>query len=259
MDKYERYLVPAVQRAVGVLELLANSQKDASLSELSVIMKVPKSSLFRILVTLEAQKMVHQDHERKKFSLGIKLLELGSAKLGRIDLNTIAKPHLERLAEETHESVYLGVLDHGQVILMQHIDNQDMWKIVTRLGTTSPAHCTAIGQVLLAGLPEAEVAKIVSERGLKRYTKLTITTEARLRRCLAEVRADGYAIVDGEYKPDLCAVAAPIRDHSGNVVAAVMIGLPSSRPDKKSVVQKLGHSLQRVGLDISHQLGYKAE
>jgi len=259
MDKYERYVVPAVQRAVQVLEILANSQKDISLSELSTMTRVPKSSLFRILVTMEAQKMVHQDHERKKFSLGIKLLELGSAKLGRIDLNTTARPHLERLAQESHECVYLGVLDHGQVILLQHIDNQDMWKIVTRLGDTSPAHCTAIGQVLLAGLPDEEVAKIVSARGLKRYTKLTITSEARLRKRLAEVRADGYAIVDGEYKTDLCAMAAPIRDHTGNVVAAVMIGLPAARSDKKSAVQKLARSLQRVGLDISSQLGCKVE
>jgi DNA-binding IclR family transcriptional regulator len=223
------------------------------------MMKVPKSSLFRILVTLEAQKMVHQDHERKKFSLGVRLVEFGSAKLGRIDLNTTARPHLERLAQETHECVYLGVLEHGQVILLQHLDNQDMWKIVTRLGTTSPAHCTAIGQVLLAGLPDEEVAKIVLERGLKRYTKKTITSEARLRKRLTEVRSDAFAAVDGDYKPDLCAVAAPIHDHTGKVVAAAMIALPSGRPDKRSVVPRLARSLQRVGLDISRQLGYKTE
>ncbi|MEK6571744.1 MAG: IclR family transcriptional regulator [Bacteroidota bacterium] len=256
MERYERYAVPAIQRAVQVLEVLATSQKDATLSELCKITKVPKSSLFRILITLEAEKMVHQDHERKKFSLGTKLLELGSAKLGQIDLSTTARPFLERLARETQECVYLGVLDHGQVILLQHIDNRDMWKIVTRLGDTSPAHCTAIGQVLLAGLPEDEVSRIASEKGLKRYTKKTITSEARLQKRLEEVRSNGYAIVDGEYKSDLCAVAAPIRDHTRNVAAAVMFALPSSRADKKTVVPKLARALERVGVEISRHLGY---
>lgn len=257
MDRYERYMVPAVQRAVEVLEILASSQRDISLSELSVMTRVPKSSLFRILVTLEAQQLVHQDHERKKFSLGVKLLELGSAKLGKIDLNTIARPILEGLARESRECVYLGVLDHGHVVLVQHIDNQDMWKIVTRLGDTSPAHCTAIGQVLLAGLPNEDVAGIISEKGLKRYTKKTITSEAGLLKRLAEVRTQGYSIVDGEYKSDLCAVAAPIRNHTGGVVAAVMLAIPSSRSDKKTVVPKLARALQRTGLEISGHLGYK--
>jgi DNA-binding IclR family transcriptional regulator len=259
MERYQRYTVPAVQRAVEVLEILATSRKDATLSELTEITKVPKSSLFRILVTLEATGMVHHDYERKKFGLGVKLLELGTAKLGKIDLSPTARPFLERLARDTQECVYLGVLDHGQVILVQHLDNQAMWSIVTRLGNTSPAHCTAIGQVLLAGLSEEEVSRIIAERGLKRYTKKTITSETALRKRLAEVRTQGYALVDGEYKSDLCAVAAPIRDHNGSITAAVMIALPSNRPDKKTAVPKLARSLQRVGLEISQHLGYKPD
>lgn len=259
MERYQRYIVPAVQRTIQVLEILSSSPTDLSLTELSMLTKVPKSSLFRILVTLEAGKMVHQDHERKKFSLGTKVIELSGAKLGRTDVGKTARPHLERFARETRESVYLGVLDHGQVILLQHIDSLDMWKIVTRLGNTSPAHCTAIGQVLLAGLPEEEVAGIIQERGLKRYTKKTITSEAGLRKRLAEVRTRGYAVVDGEYKSELCAVAAPIRDHNGTVVAAVMCALPSVRSDKASILPKLAVALQRTGADISRDLGYNEE
>jgi len=257
MENPERYMVPAVQRAIRALEILSASPIELTLSELSAEMKVPKSSLFRILVTLEALRMVQQDHERKKFSLGMKVVEFGSAKLGTIDPNKIARPHLERYAQETRESVYLGVLDHGMVILLQHIDSPEMWKIVTRLGNASPVHCTAIGQVLLAELPKSEVAAIIRERGLDRYTKKTITSESRLYKRLAQVRAKGYAVVDGEYKLDLCAVAVPIRDSHGHVVAAVMSAIPSGRPDKAAVLPRLTRALQKTGAEISRDLGYR--
>jgi IclR family KDG regulon transcriptional repressor len=256
-ERFRRYIVPAIERAVRVIETLGSLKKDASLAELYTLTKVPKSSLFRILLTLEDQGMVQQDRERKKFSLGVKLVELGAAKLGRIDFTATARPFLEQLANETHESVYLGVLDHGQVILVQHIDSQDMWKVVTRLGNTSPAHCTAIGQVLLAGLKEEEVSKMFSGRGLEKYTKTTISTMPALRKRLAQVRAQDFAVVDGEYKPDLCAVAAPVRDHTGNVVAAVMIAIHSNRQDKKTAVPRLAKTLRRTGAEISRHLGYK--
>jgi DNA-binding IclR family transcriptional regulator len=259
MEKPDRYLVPSVQRAVEVLEILANSGKDASLSELTAITKLPKSSLFRILVTLEAQKMVSLDRERKKFSLGSRLLQFGGAKLRRVDLKEIASPELQRLAQEHGESVYLGVLDRGQVVFLQHVESQNEWKSVMRLGSASPIHCTAIGQVLLSGLQDDRIGKILSEKGLKRYTKKTITSESGFLRRVLQIRSDGFAIADSEYRSDLCTVAAPIRGFGGDVVAALMIALSSENGNKKSTVLKLAHSLQRAGLEISRQLGYMAK
>lgn len=259
MEKHDRYLVPSVQRAVEVLEILANSGKDASLSELTAITKLPKSSLFRILVTLEAQKMVSLDRERKKFSLGTRLLQLGGAKLRRVDLKEIASPELQRLAQEHGDSVYLGVLDRGQVVFLQHVESQNKWKSVMRLGSASPIHCTAIGQVLLSSLPDDQVAITVSEKGLKRYTKKTITSESGFLKRVVQIRSDGFAIADGEYRADLCTVAAPVRGFAGDVVAALMIVLPSGGAGSKARAVKLAHSLQRAGLDISRQLGYMAK
>jgi DNA-binding IclR family transcriptional regulator len=258
MEKSDRYLVPSVQRAVEVLEILANAPKDASLSELANVTKLPKSSLFRILVTLEAQRMVSQDHEKKKFSLGTRLLELGGAKLRKTDLNMIVGPALQQLAQEHRESVYLGVLEKGQIVFLQQIEHQVEWKTVARSDYATLIHCTAIGQVLLSGLSSDEVGKIVTEIGLKRYTKRTITSEAGLQKRLARISSDGFAIADGEYRLDLCTVAGPVRGYSGAVVAALMIALPSSHASRKSVVLKLAHSLQRVGLELSRQLGYVA-
>jgi DNA-binding IclR family transcriptional regulator len=259
MEKPDRYVVPSVQRAVEVLEILANSGKDASLSELTAITKLPKSSLFRILVTLEAQKMVSLDRERKKFSLGTRLLQLGGAKLRRVDLKEIASAVVQQLAQEHGESVYLGVFDRGQVVFLQHVESQNEWKSVMRLGSSSPIHCTAIGQVLLSTLPDEQISRILSEKGLKRHTKRTITSESGFQKRVAQIRSDGFAISDGEYRPDLCTVAAPIRGFGGDVVAALMIVLPSEGTGKKANVLKLAHSLQRAGMDISRQLGYMAK
>jgi DNA-binding IclR family transcriptional regulator len=259
MEKSDRYVVPSVQRAVEVLEILANSGKDASLSELTAITKLPKSSLFRILVTLEAQKMVSLDRERKKFSLGTRLLQFGSAKLRTVDLKETASAVLQQLAQEHGESVYLGVLDRGQVVFLQHVESQNEWKSLMRLGSASPIHCTAIGQVLLSDLPDDQIGKTFSERGLKRYTKKTITSESGLLKRVVQIRSDGFAISDGEYRRDLCTIAAPIRGFGGDVVAALMIALPSESASKKLSIVKLAHSVQRAGLDISRQLGYMAK
>lgn len=252
------YTVPAVDRAVRVLELLSSTPQGMSLAQLASQTKVPKSTLFRILRTLLQHAIIVEDTERKIFSLGMRLLGWGNAALARIDLKTLAHPHLLKLAHETRESFYLALLDHDEVILVDHVDTPEIWKMVTRLGHRSPFHCTATGLVLVGAMQDSAVDDMIARHGLKRFTPKTITSVAKLKRRLKEVRELGYSIVDAEYKPDLCAVAVPIWDHAGNVVASLMTALPSARTAKdRKLIESVIVVLKREADLISKEIGFE--
>ena len=251
------YTVPAVDRAIRVLELLSASPHGMSLAQLAVQTKVPKSTMFRILHTLLQHSIIIEEQDRKLFTLGMKLLGWGNAALSRLDLKTIAHPHLIELSHATRESFYLALLDHDEVILVDHVDTPEIWKMVTRLGHRSPFHCTATGLVLAADMQEHEVDAMIERHGLKKFTATTLTTPTKLKKRLKEVHELGYSIVDGEYKTDLCAVAVPIWDHTGKAVASLMTAIPSVRSAKdRKLVEDLLVVLKREAAVISRRIGY---
>ncbi len=221
------YTVPAVHRAIQVLEILAVSHTGFTLADLSRQTGIPKSSLFRILLTLEQSSIVSQDRSRGTFTLGMKLIDWGNRALDKIDLKTITHPHLMRLAHETRESYYVAVLDDHEVIIIDRADTPEIWRMVARLGQRSPVHATASGQILVSEASAEALDAIVARTGLKRFTKRTITSLSGLKKRLKEVRHDGYVVADAEYKPDLCVIAVPIRDHHGKISAALMTALQS--------------------------------
>jgi len=252
------YSVPAVDRAMRLLEILAHTPQGMTLAELSIHMAVPKSTLFRILHTLQQARVVAQDQETRSFKLGMRLLEWGYAALQLVDLKTQSHSHLVRLSQEMKESFYLAILDADEVILIDHVDTPEVWKMVTRLGYRSPVHCTATGLVLIADLEDKALESILNRKGLKKYTSRTITDKSKLKKRIAEVRKKGYSIVNGEYKADLLAIAVPIRDHLGNVTAALMTAVPSVRAShNKNLIDKLLDVLLREGAAISQEIGFR--
>ena len=254
------YTVPAVDRAIRVLELLSVAPQGLSLAQLASQTTVPKSTMFRILHTLHQHQIILEDTERKLFTLGMKVLRWGNAALERIDYKAIAHPHLVKLAEETRESFYLALLDQDEVILVDRVDTPEVWKMVARLGQRSPFHCTATGLVIAAAMSDEAIDEMIDRHGLRRFTPKTVTNVVRLKRRLKEVHRHGHAVADGEYKPDLCAVAVPIWDHAGTVVASLMTAIPSARSRKdKKLVGNLISVLKREAAQISKRVGYEKE
>jgi DNA-binding IclR family transcriptional regulator len=252
------YTVPSLHRAIQALDMLSCSADGLSLAEMAKRLNTPKSTLFRIMVTLQDHSLVSQDKGRKLFSLGMKLVEWGHAALERVDLKQVAHPFLEQLANDTRESFYLGVLDNLEVILIDRADTPEMWRIVARLGSRSPVHATATGQVLISEATPETVDRVIERTGLKKFTEKTIVNPIQFRKRLEHVRKQGYSITDAEYKPDLCAVAVPIRDHRGGVVASLMTALPSRQANKrKGRVKELITILQEKADLISRELGSK--
>jgi IclR family transcriptional regulator, KDG regulon repressor len=254
----QEYRVPAVYRAVQLLELLAVSPTGLSLAELSRQTGYPKSSLFRILVTLEERSIVQIDKDRNIYMLGMKLIDWGNRALDKIDLKTITHPHLVRVAHETKESYYVGILDDNEVIIIDRADTPEIWRMVARLGQRSPLHATASGQILLSDASDEAVDAIMARTGLKRYTSFTIANVPKLKKRLAQIRKNGYVVSIAEYKADLCVISAPIRDHHGKIAAALMTALQSERARRdKVLVNNLIEVIKREALAISHQIGYQ--
>ncbi len=252
------YTVPAISRMVKLLDILSNASEGMSLTQLAEILDVPKSTLFRILVTLVEQGILREDTERRRFSLGVKLVEWGTAALERIDIKGISHPHLMELATTTHESYYLAILDHDEVVLIDRVDTAEVWKMVTRLGHRSPIHCTASGQVIAAYQDEAAWDRILNAAMLRKYTSKTVTLIPKLKKKFEGIRKLGYAIADGEFKPDLWAAAVPIFDHAGHVMASIMVAMPSDRAEKDTnYIQDLIARLQGEAYAISLRIGYK--
>ena len=252
----ERYIVPAVKRAIEILNLLEKSENPVGLSEIARHVNYPKSSIFRILVTLEKYGFVERNPESNTFTLGLRLSQLGMAKLNKMNLAYDSHRYLEELAKKTGESVYLAVLSNYRVVLIQRVDSPGMWSLVTKLGLRSPVHCTASGQVLISEFSDEEISQLVKKFGLKKYTDKTITKVTELKQRLKKVRQQGFSVVDREYNPELVAVAAPIRDAWGKIVAALLITLQYRGSKTVSRAYQLAKDVKLYAEKISEQLGY---
>ncbi len=252
----EKYIVPAVKRAIEILNLLERSDKPMGLSEISRYVNYPKSSIFRVLVTLEKYGFVERDLGSNTYTLGLRLSQLGIAKLNKMNLGYDSYGYLEELAKRTGESVYLAVLNNYRVVLIQRVDSPAMWSLVTKLGLRSPVHCTASGQVLISEMSDDELREIIKKVGLKKYTDKTITKLSQLKLRLKKVREQGFSVVDREYNPELVAVAAPIRNVWGKIVAALLITLQYRGSKTVARAYELAEDLKIYAEKISRKLGY---
>jgi IclR family pca regulon transcriptional regulator len=171
----------------------------------------------------------------RRFALSPRVLELGYAYLSGLGLPDIAEPHLERLAAEVRESSSVSVLDGDDIVYVARVPTSRIMRVAINVGTRFPAHATSMGRVQLAALSETELDAYLARADRRRLTQHTLTDADALRRELGRVRAQGWALVDQELEEGLRSVAAPIRDRSGRVVAAVNVSAHASRASKETV------------------------
>lgn len=220
--------VRSVDRAAALLLALGESQGEAGVTELARRLGLHKSTASRLLATLERRGLVEQDGESGKYRLGLVVIRLAEQAERTLDLRGIAMPELERVARLTRETVSLAVLDGDESLTVAQADGPNLIAVADWTGRSTPLHCVASGKVLLAALAEREVLRIV-RRGLVRHTERTIVELEPLLEELARVRRRGYATALGEFEVGLNAVAAPVVDARGSVIAAVDIWGPAFR------------------------------
>ena len=246
--------VQSVDRAITVLEILSR-EGSAGVSEIAAEMGIHKSTASRLLGALVAREIVQQNRERGKYHLGFGILRLAASIPGRLSLVQEAGPVLQDLAAEFKETVNLAVLRSNYAVNVDQAMGPATIATQDWVGSLTPLHATASGKVLLAALPTEERQRILKETGLPAFTGKTVGSRPRLEEELLEVARSGVAFTDEEYEIGLRAVAVPVCDHSGKVLASVSISGPAFR-FKPTEQPGLIEGLKQAGLEISRRMGY---
>ncbi|TDC46169.1 IclR family transcriptional regulator [Actinomadura sp. KC345] len=222
-----------LDRALDILELLVRSGGPRGLTEIVESVGGPKATVHRLLTSLQARGYVTQDPRTARYSAGVRCFELGSMWAYQLDLRSVAAPHLSALNRDTRETVHLAVYDHGDVVYVDKLESPHPIVAKSYVGRRCPATCVATGRALLAYETREEIASVL-DGPLPAYTRDSITDPEALEAMLARVREQGFAVNHGGYREEVGGLAAPIRDHTGRVVASVGICLPEQRfgPDR---------------------------
>ena len=258
MKKSPNYPIKVLDKSLSVLELLLQKGSPMNMTELSKKLGFYTSTIHRILDTLKHWGYVEQDPHTQKYQLGLKALELGMAKLHQMDLVREATPYLKELVKQCNETVHLGVLGEGEVLYLAKEESSQTIRMISYVGRRAPLHCTALGKVLLAYLPEGERKKILGKKVLPQLTENTITGKRELEKELGKVREQGFALDREENEKDVRCVAAPIRNYQGEVIAALSISSPAFRIDK-NIQNNLKNALIETSEKISKRLGYNGK
>jgi len=250
----KRMRLSSVANSIRLTKAFSESEYEMGISALASRLGLAKSTVHRLATTLVEYDILEQNRETGKYRLGLALFELGTLVRRKMDTASESRAQMYSLAETTGETVQLAVFDHMSVLYIRILESRQAVRMSTIAGSRAPAHCTSVGKVLLAHQP-AEVVKQVTEQGLKRFTANTITDPAVLAEELTAIRAKGYAIDDEEIEVGLRCVAAPIRNHTGRVIAAISVAAPVQRMTKKNV-QTTAPTVVAAADAISRRLGY---
>jgi DNA-binding IclR family transcriptional regulator len=256
-DSGPRYRVQVLDRALSVMEALAQNKDERSLAEISDAVALHKSTVHRILMVLERHRLVLKNPATGRYRLGLKLFELGSKAIAGTDLREHARPYLSRVMFETGETVHLCLFDNGEVLYVDKIEPQKSVRMSSTIGRRSPAYCTSVGKAILAQLPPEEVEEMILRFGLQRRTKRTIITPVELHADLAHTRARGYAIDDEENEDGVRCVGAAVLDYSGRPVAAISVSGPAFSITKEKL-PKVSRPVVAAAQALSAELGYRA-
>ncbi len=233
-------LLSSVKKALDVLNFFTVDEYELSLAEISRRMGMHKSSVYRILRTLEAANFLRWDGDSGRYSLSLKILELANRVLGRYDLRTAAGPFMEELAAKTGEIIHLSILDRNEIVYLEKKGAGQVLTVATRVGGRYPAYASAMGKVLLAFLPEKRLQSVLEGTELIALTSCTITDADLLLLELEKIRRQGYALDNEEAFPGIRCIAAPIRERSGNVVAAISATVPAQRLGSERIPELIG-------------------
>lgn len=245
--------VRAVERALDILLCFDHNASALSLTRIAERVNMPKSTVHRLLATLENKRFILRSETRGTYQLGFRFIEMASLVLQDVDLQQWAQPYLQHLSAECGETVDLAVLDGSQVVYLQVVESPQRVKLAVAVGQRLPTFCTASGKAFLAYLPDDQVSKILSA-GLTQYTEYTPVSPAEVYEDLRITRERGFAIAEQEYERDIHAVAAPILDANTHPIAAIAIAGPSYRLPRERLLV-LGQLVRTTTDVIAREMG----
>jgi IclR family KDG regulon transcriptional repressor len=247
--KPQARLIQSLDRALNILDVLADREGSIGLTELASHMGLDTSTVYRLLATLRAHGYAQQDERDRRYSLGPKAIELGQKALSKFTLRSKGSPFVRELASKTGETAHLASMVGGQPIYVDKRVGSGPLSISAQIGVVALPYCTATGKAIAAYLPDAELDRLLGQTELRKLTENTIADAETLKKHLEEVREQGYAMDDEEYHPGIRCLAAPIFDHGGSIVGS--IGISASVATLNG--DKMARSLATL-LDVSERL-----
>jgi IclR family pca regulon transcriptional regulator len=244
--------VQSLERGLAVIRAFGAENPDLTLSDVARATGLSRAAARRFLLTLAELGYVRADGGR--FSLRPRVLELGYAYLSGLGLQEVALPHMEALVASVNESSSISVLDDTEVVYVVRVPTRRIMAITLAVGTRLPAYPTSMGRVLLAALPEAELERRLARTEIRPLTPRTVADEDQLRAWLARARQDGFAMVDQELEVGVRSAAAPIRDSSGAVVAALNVSAHASRTSMTALRREILPQLLATAAAIELEL-----
>ncbi|AWB91475.1 IclR family transcriptional regulator [Aeromicrobium chenweiae] len=246
--------VQSVDRALSILEILAQDG-ESGVTEIAAQLDVHKSTAFRLIATLERRGLVEQNADRGKYRLGVGILRLAGATTARLDVVQEARPLARALAASTRETVNIAVLSEGAALYLDQIAGSSSLQPHNWVGQRIPLHATANGKVLLSGLDPAEITAAVGTP-LRPYTPTTVTTIKALLVDVDAVRRAGHAVAVDELEHGLTAVAAPLHNAHGDVIASLSVSGPTFRFDEERLADVV-RSVVGTAQEVSERLGWR--
>jgi len=249
------YNITSVQRCLRLLSLFSEAPAGLSATEVTKLSGLPVSTVHRFLVNLQDAGFLDCS-AKGKYHLGIACFSIGHAALGQLDIRRLSLPYLQALNQHTRETIHLTVRQGQTAVYVEKLDSPEHLRIFSRIGALVPLYCTAVGKVLLAYMPQAELETTLSQIEPRRLTANTIASRQELEQHLHRVRKAGHAFDLEEHEPHIRCIAAPIWDHTGAVNASLSLTAPAVRMAVPRLRQ-LAPLIQEAGLRISRELGYQ--
>ena len=242
--------IQSLDRGLIILEAVANSENPVSLTELTNLVGIDRSSVFRLALTLKRRGFLAYPTGRKDFILGPALWRLYQRYNWGTMLIRVSQEHLKQLARQTRETAHLAIREGRQALFIDHAAANHVIAVSGQTGEMVPLHCTAHGKALLAGLNHEELLRLLGTAPLPTYTKQTISTAKALAKACAEIQTKGYAFDDNEFQEGVRCVAAPIRAEGGVVIGSIGISAPILRfPEER--YQECGEQVRAIADEIS--------
>jgi DNA-binding IclR family transcriptional regulator len=231
----QRVGVQSLGRAFGILEEVARHREGIGLAELSKLVGLHNSTTFHLAKTMVSLGYIRQEKDSKRYRVGRPLFALAASALDEIEMVNVATPVLEDLSRDTGESSHFAVRMGDAVVVIARTSGQGAFQLTDRVGVVRPAHCTALGKVILSSLRPDQLERFLERVDMQPSTAKSITDIPRLVREIDDVRRTGIATDDGEFNPEVRCVAVPVTDFTGQIVGALGISGPVWRMSSQAL------------------------
>jgi len=252
-----RYIVPALAQGLGILSLFGGENRAFTAPEIAKRLSLPRTKVFRLLQTLQSMDYVRCSEDKRHFTLGPALLRGGFSYLASLDMVEVAQPILQRLRDATGLSSHMAIRDRREIVYVSRFPARSTIASSVNIGTRFPVHATIMGRMTICEMADQELDELFGEEPLPRFTKQTPTTLKALKALLAEDRERGYAVSQAFFEEGVSAIAAPVRDGGGRVVAAINVTAVNAHIEEQAMHGALKEAVLDAASEISRWLAHR--